>query len=252
MRNGPPQRDHRGLRRVLGSRGAWAALGLAALGVAWVGCTVTESNYKTLSFFFDGVPDPTAKAKAGDGSDSTIAAAVISHKPFAEEKCEECHRTQYRPSRNDPSACLKCHDKVMDKNPWTHGAVAGGACIWCHNPHESARKWLLRGPDRKVCAQCHSASMMKTSTVAAHHDPNIGCLECHYGHGGQDALMLRPGASAQGPPAGAEGVPAGGTPGAPSKQDAASPRATPTDVKPEPAPLPPPAPADPKPDAPPR
>ena len=25
----------------------------------WTGCTVSESKYKTLSFFFDGVPDPT-------------------------------------------------------------------------------------------------------------------------------------------------------------------------------------------------
>ena len=175
---------------------------LAALSV-WCGCTVTKSNYATLSLFFDGVPDPNATGASGEGAagDTTLALAVISHKPFLEEKCESCHKTQYRPSRNDPSACLSCHDKVLNQHQWTHGAVAGGACLWCHSPHESARKWLLRSPDRKLCMQCHSATMMNGSTVPAHVDPKSGCIECHFAHGGQNSLMLRPGATATSAPA---------------------------------------------------
>jgi len=166
----------------------------------WCGCTVTKENYATLSFFFDGVPDPSARLAGGDPSDMTIATKVVVHQPFAEEKCEECHKTQYRPSRNDPTACLNCHDKLMDQHAWTHGAVAGGACLWCHTPHESVRRWLLRGPDRKLCMQCHSAAMLSDQTVPAHADPKSSCLACHFGHGGDSAIMLRPGATAQSPP----------------------------------------------------
>jgi len=178
----------------------WCVLG--GLGL-WAGCTVTKTNYKTLSFFFDGVPDPDAasKANAGAPGDTTLAVAVVQHKPFLEENCESCHKTQYRPSRNDPSSCLACHDKVLNQHQWTHGAVAGGACLWCHSPHESARKWLLRAPDRKLCMQCHSASMMNGDTVPAHADPKSGCIECHFGHGGETSLMLKPGATATSPPA---------------------------------------------------
>ena len=60
---------------------------LAALSV-WCGCTVTKSNYSTLSLFFDGVPDPNATGPSGEGAagDTTLAIAVISHKPFLEER----------------------------------------------------------------------------------------------------------------------------------------------------------------------
>lgn len=191
---------HRPRRSVWSARttasACWTAAAVAAV-AAWCGCTVTPSNYKTLSFFFDGVKDPSAvSADGGVPGDTTIALAVVVHTPYAEEKCETCHKSSYRPSRNDPSACLSCHDTIMDQHQWTHGAVAGGACLWCHSPHESARKWLLRGPDRKLCAQCHAPTMESGSSVPAHADPTINCTSCHYGHGGQSSLMLKPGATA--------------------------------------------------------
>jgi len=190
----------KGLRRGV----LWGGAGLAAL-LVWAGCSVTKSNYAMLSFFFDGVPDPNAPGPGGAGAgDATLSAQVVVHKPFAEEKCESCHKTQYRPSRNDPTACLGCHDKVTSEHAWTHGAVAGGACLWCHSPHESARKWLLRGPDRGLCVQCHSSSMLKGDVVPAHADPKASCIACHFGHGGENALMLRPGATATNIPPAAE------------------------------------------------
>lgn len=190
-------------RRLRGAATRWTlgvAIASCVVAAVWCGCTVTKENYATLSMFFDGVPDPSARVGGGDAGDATLAAAVVVHKPFAEEKCEECHKTQYRPSRNDPRPCLNCHDKLTEEHAWTHGAVAGGACLWCHSPHESARKWLLRGPDRKLCMQCHSAAMLKGDVVPAHADEKSSCLACHFGHGGESATMLRPGATAQSPP----------------------------------------------------
>lgn len=176
-----------------------AALGLTLLNT-WAGCTPTKENYHILSFFFDGVRDPSAIAPRAELGDSTIGLVAVVHQPFAEENCEACHKTSYRPSRNDPAACLSCHENVAEGYAWTHGALAGGACLWCHSPHESPRKWLMRGPDRKICAQCHSGTMMADSEVPAHSDPAAGCLECHFGHGGDDPIMLKPGASRDAPP----------------------------------------------------
>lgn len=180
---------------------AWMLIGFwgtVALGILIdTGCTVTKDNYETLSLFFDGVPNPASleggTVKPGD---ATLTAIVRQHKPFVDNKCEACHKTRYRPSRNDGSICLECHEKVLTEHSWTHGAVAGRACLWCHSPHESARKWLLRGPDRKVCAQCHAGTLSASTTVAAHTDENVSCVACHFGHGGDNSLMLKPGASA--------------------------------------------------------
>ncbi len=48
--------------------------------------------------------------------------------------------------------------------------------------------------------QCHSSAMLTGETVPAHADEKSSCLSCHFGHGGDSAIMLRPGASAQSPP----------------------------------------------------
>ena len=206
----PPTR-----RRPAGQKAGFrlAVIGLFGGAIAvgsWTGCTVTKQNYKTLSFFFDGVPDPSAPAGQGagrSGPDGKPAFAVV-HRPYAEEKCDACHKTRYRPSRNDSSICLQCHAAVQTEHPLMHGPVVATACLWCHTPHESTRPALLRDDDRKVCSQCHTGSTFDASTVPAHGDPARACLECHFGHGGNARFMLRPGAAADSPPP----TPTGATP----------------------------------------
>ena len=112
----------------------------ALVGAAiWSGCSVTPQNYKVLSFFFDGVPDPSVPPGAigvRRGPDGKPTFVVV-HKPYAEERCDECHRTKYRPSKNDSSICLKCHAPVQTQYQRMHGPVVATACLWCHSPHES-------------------------------------------------------------------------------------------------------------------
>ncbi|MBL8747076.1 MAG: hypothetical protein JNK58_12070 [Phycisphaerae bacterium] len=199
---------------------------ILAGGVLWCGCTVTSENYSTLSFFFDGVKDPNAPGPDGIVGDSTVAVAVLVHQPYAEDKCEACHKTSYRPSRNDGSPCLACHDSIASEHRWVHGAVAGGACLWCHAPHESARKWLLRGPDRKICAQCHSATLMVSTSVPEHTDPAASCLQCHMAHGGETPLMLRTRTGEEPPP-----VPRPVPPAAPASEAAPDQLPIPDDPK---------------------
>jgi len=187
--------------------GVW--LGLVAAGAAavaagvWSGCAVTKENYKTLSFFFDGVPDPAARAASGEPGGVGTPASVVTHRPYAEQNCDACHTTRYRPTRNDSSVCLQCHAGVQTAYQRMHGPVAAAACLWCHSPHESAYPALLRDSDRKVCSQCHTPDLLSSARVAAHADAARGCLECHSGHGGDRPHMLRPGV----PEAGAAAIP---------------------------------------------
>lgn len=169
----------------------WIAI-LLACGVAglWAGCAVTASNYKALSFFFDGVPDPSLRV-AGGTSPGGQAALVVQHRPFVEERCDECHKSKYRPSKGDSSICLQCHAAVATQHSNMHAAVVANACLWCHNPHESAQPFLLRSADRKVCAQCHTLSTLSVASVPAHADEARGCLECHGGHGSDRPFLLK-------------------------------------------------------------
>ncbi|MFO0832604.1 MAG: cytochrome c3 family protein [Phycisphaerales bacterium] len=159
----------------------------------WSGCTVTRSNYKTLSLFFDGVPDPDAKVGTVDqGTGQIVAAAMLSsHQPYQTENCDECHKSRIRMSRNDSSICAKCHAGKEKEYEQMHGPVAAQACLWCHIPHESPYKHLLRDSDRKLCGQCHSPELLSAEKVPEHADTSRACLDCHTGHGGSKRFMLR-------------------------------------------------------------
>ena len=181
--------------------GARLAAGLGVtliVALVVLGCTVTNRNYKVLSFFFDGVPDPNLPAGVVTRVEGGKPAVAVLHQPYAEERCEVCHRTRYRPTREDSSICLECHAQVKSAHAVMHGAVEANACLWCHNPHESSHPALLRDSDRKVCSQCHTPSMLGLS-VPEHRDESRGCLECHSGHGGSSTLMLKVGVSGMPP-----------------------------------------------------
>ncbi|CAG0960900.1 hypothetical protein PHYC_00720 [Phycisphaerales bacterium] len=196
---GRPPAHHRGARVAAGL----LAVGLLAL-AAWPGCTVTKTNYRTLSFFFDGVPDPDLPTGSIDPATGAVraVASLSVHPPYAEEKCSECHKSRLRMSRNDSGLCANCHAGKSSEHQRMHGPVAAGACLWCHHPHESAQKHLLRDNDRAVCSQCHTPRLLNSVRVPEHADESRACLECHVGHGGDRPFLLRQdAATAQTPPA---------------------------------------------------
>lgn len=179
------------------SRARWGVgfgVGVVAT-LVWGGCSI-EKDYDTLSLFFDGVPDPKAMQAAQTGEGGKPASIRESptysgHPPFLKEQCSDCHGGRKRLNRNDSSICLKCHEKVPTEHERMHGPVAAGACMWCHHPHESAQAKLLREPARKVCSQCHDATVLDTTRVPEHADAGKSCLECHAGHGGAQPYFLR-------------------------------------------------------------
>jgi predicted CXXCH cytochrome family protein len=176
---------------------AWLICILAAAAatiVAQWGCSI-DKHYKTLSFFFDGVPDPNAPGRvSGGGAASTDiqqSPTYSAHKPWKEERCEECHARALKLGGRDSDVCLKCHAEKTTQHEFMHGPVAVGDCLWCHNPHNSAYAHLLKAPARQTCTQCHATSLLDSTRVPEHAQER-SCLDCHDGHGGNARFFLLP------------------------------------------------------------
>lgn len=179
----------------------------------WAGCSTPQERYQTLSFFFDGVPNPDApkpgarSAQEEGASGTVITASVVSrHKPFVERKCAACHNSasgNIMEFEEAYKSCTKCHTKITKEYPRMHGPVAAATvagpvptCKLCHAPHESAEPALLKDTPVKVCTQCHDAQLLGPKPVQ--HLDGTSCIQCHYGHGSslQISHLLKPGAIA--------------------------------------------------------
>jgi len=63
----------------------------------------------------------------------------------------------------------------------------------CHDPHQSAEKFLLVRKGRQLCLDCHDEK--DVAGAAAH--ARIGetaCQTCHGPHGGENEFFLKPNA----------------------------------------------------------
>jgi predicted CXXCH cytochrome family protein len=201
--------------RPLGHRPLVVALVLGMLlasGLAvWTGCT-PERRYELLNFFFDGVPDPFAPKVAvapTDDGDSIFGVAagpagkpvtVYLHKPYADNQCTSCHvgasGTYESFTKLESSTCLTCHPDVPRQYRVMHGPVAAVECNWCHAPHESTVKWLLKEEAPAVCVQCHDRELL-SPRPPEHLMQDKSCLACHFGHGGPEHGLLREGIALQ-------------------------------------------------------
>lgn len=162
----------------------------------WTGCSV-ERDYKLLSIFFDGVPDPTIVRSNADAIRfaKETGGKVYAHPPFANNQCSECHKdlSGEMARKVDPQLCFRCHEAAANEFPKMHGAVSAGACVFCHSPHESTIPHLLRERAPRICMQCHTAASFGSPPAPVHADLARDCLDCHFGHGGQERFFLRDG-----------------------------------------------------------
>ncbi|MCP5101779.1 MAG: hypothetical protein GY950_00285 [bacterium] len=168
----------------------------------WPGCSV-KKNYKTLSFFFDGVPKPGEEAK---GREKKIRRRTVKkrvrkkpdnwvkiisrHPPFVERKCKECHNIKsltFLKGKKD-RLCYTCHKKEKFEGEYLHGPVAVGACLACHLPHESKYTKLLKLEKSQLCIGCHT--LWDRRDVKAHSKGKI-CTQCHHSHAGSNRFLLK-------------------------------------------------------------
>jgi len=176
-----------------------AALVFCGLLIVLASCQ-EQRDYKVLSFFFDGVPDPNAPRPAGvlapvhftsAQSLESLPPRAFQHKPFALGQCSQCHLADRKQLSRLSSVdlCVKCHQNTSKEFKVMHGPVSVGLCLWCHDPHESDQPHLLKSVGADLCLQCHDRQLLPSNP--AHQSDSSACLDCHLGHGGTEHALLR-------------------------------------------------------------
>lgn len=176
----------------------------AALILVFLGCD-QEKHYRTLSFFFDGVPSPGGSAPVRPGQAPGVDAAnradqpedaqseIFYHKPYSEGRCNGCHDRNIgnEAPAADATLCRKCH-RLYDQfraDDWAHGPTALGLCGECHKAHESEHRGLLTAGQPELCYQCHDeASVRQRQPHTDMEDPR--CSDCHDPHAAGNRLLL--------------------------------------------------------------
>lgn len=162
-------------------------------------------HYRTLTFFFDGVPKPGEKPPVGyapDGSagfpdaeqsDRAVPRIVrYAHPPYREGKCAACHDNTSGQLVATPQEglCAPCHRDVPGAVRYVHGPVAVKDCLTCHHFHGSTYPSILLDEPRGLCLRCHAEADLGTGP---HHEAasQSDCTDCHHPHGGADQFFLR-------------------------------------------------------------
>ncbi len=162
--------------------------------LAVLGCS-PETRYKTLSFFFDGVPAPGKRgdeAAAGGENSSQKSGSIsqyYSHGPYAAKLCDACHlHGGGQLILPVEELCLNCHDLNIHKKH-IHGPVSSGGCRVCHNPHGSGKRFLLDDEPRTFCFYCHDPADVGSREVHKS-SADMQCTECHNPHASDNDFLL--------------------------------------------------------------
>ncbi len=182
---------------------------LVFFGVLVVSCDEVE-HYKTLTFFFDGVPPLGQEGLQEEFANSNFQVSMqISPKQLwyvhePQKDCTLCHgkRKQQRGfslqvqlTAPVPKLCYGCHADYTVSASFVHGPVAVGQCLFCHNPHKSKIKHLLKEPEPKLCYLCHDINTVEL--IPAHFkNQQFACTGCHNAHASPVKALLK-GASYQ-------------------------------------------------------
>ena len=216
-------RDKNGRTGALWSRAATSVLlsagTLVVVVLLAVGCS-QMTQYRVLSFFFDGVPPPPGVAPAKPetvtgpwgielpAEDQRAQAFLrattrraqerkkqerwVFHEPYRKHRCSGCHvqEASYQ-IKVLADTCRKCHSShyELQADDWAHGPVALGQCALCHVPHRSKHTGLLTKKMPEVCFDCHDPAQ----TQEGPHHSMAGdrkCTDCHDPHLAGNRMLL--------------------------------------------------------------
>lgn len=192
---------------------------LAMLTLVYSGCS-EATRYKTLSFFFDGVPpppgmetdqpkkvvgpwgipvDPNAPelprelAPRPPAPQPTEPELVFYHAAYRQRQCSACHAAErgYEVTSGGAEFCFKCHADTFPsrRGDWVHGPVARGQCLYCHRPHDASNRHLLAEIQPGLCWRCHETERVLAQPYHKTADTEK-CSSCHDPHFAGNRLLL--------------------------------------------------------------
>ena len=180
-----------------------ALLGLILFVLSVISCNEME-RHKTLTFFFDGVPPLGQEGLEAEPLDVNLpelaqtGQAPVWYVHEARKDCHNCHSKRVQRSFSSqprliapiPKLCYNCHADFATSAPYVHGPVAVGQCLFCHNPHKSQIKYLLREPEPDLCYECHDINTIEL--IAAHLPERLSdCTDCHNPHASTNEALLK-------------------------------------------------------------
>ncbi len=168
-----------------------------------VSCNEVE-QHNVLTFFFDGVP-PLGGEELGEGPVDSNLQERAQTRPEAvwyvhgpQKDCTTCHgkrsqrwfSTQTRLTAPVPKLCYDCHTDYTVSASFVHGPVSAGQCLFCHNPHRSKIKHLLKEPEPRLCYLCHNRNMIES--IPGHStELSSVCTNCHNAHASSTRYLLK-------------------------------------------------------------
>lgn len=150
--------------------------------------------------------------------EARLRAQKWTHGPYGAAECQRCHafggslgfrsgaqKTTVAVTTSAPrrllmpveEICFTCHTtksaEIADQlGLRLHGPVASGLCVGCHSPHQSQRRYMLRGEtNQELCTNCHEIAGIRQRSPLHAAKRNDDCLACHNPHMGKSALNLR-------------------------------------------------------------
>ena len=169
----------------------------------FINCSEDE-RYKTLTFFFDGVPPFGQEGLENEKINADFRAAARTssgplwyvHEP--RKDCTLCHDKSRQSAVYPqtylkapvPQLCYNCHSDYTVSHQYVHGPVAVGQCLFCHNPHASRVEHLLTEPQPQLCYKCHDQYAVEL--IPGHFAKQMSmCTNCHDAHAGSSKALLK-------------------------------------------------------------
>ncbi|MHC4111826.1 MAG: cytochrome c3 family protein [Planctomycetota bacterium] len=169
-------------------------------------------RHQVLTFFFDGVPPLDGEVTAEDSRMEAdyrrrqgqqvmeqSEAVWFVHEPWKNRNCNNCHEkkgkgrlalSQSIVIAPVPELCYQCHTDYPAIEPYVHGPVAVGDCLFCHKSHKSRIAGLLKEEEPMLCYECHET--IDAAEIPGHPDePILLCTNCHDPHAGLTRMLLK-------------------------------------------------------------
>ncbi len=117
------------------------------------------------------------------------------HREEEKKPCVKCHKLevplQDKSGIGQSAICAACHTGFSGRI-FTHGPIAVGGCLPCHDYQSFPNKYELRSQGAVLCYSCHDRVREQVSKSSYIHGPVAAgyCVVCHDPHGANERFLL--------------------------------------------------------------